>query len=302
MTNISELLRGICPIAIRFYFDRIRIWLREPLSQPDRKLIERHCGRLHVRSVGFGCYRQKIEVYQPREIALRALERLSRDAIVEYLEVSCDLIMADPAQIERLLEAFKHGFLQPWHRSKGVQSYPSGFSTRRFPKRGQRRGGFWFQWYGDKPCKLTGELNCFHFEGKYEGRQFVKRLGIQHPRDLKDFDFDSYFRKYLKLYRLDRERLARYDHNKRTHAKRKRTNINDRKLGMALYRILSAHADQEDRSLQRFVDQYGRGPYLIRVNIYDHWHKLVTSHLIPSAERYSRNNVSKKSIISEVVD
>jgi hypothetical protein len=227
--------------------------------------------------VRFGCYRQKIEIYQPREPALCTLARLPDTAMVNYLEPTCDLIMVDSAEVKRLLEAFKHGFLQPWHRRKGVTSYDHGFSTRKFPKRGQRRGGFWFQWYGDKPCKLTNEPHCFHFEGKHEGRQVVKRLGIQYPRDLMNFDFNGYFRKYMRLYRLDMERLGRYDHNKRTHAKRKRTDINDRTLGMALYRILSAHADQQDRSLQRFVDQYGRGPYLIPINIYDHWHKSVTS-------------------------
>jgi hypothetical protein len=275
MPDILELLRAINPLDIHVYFDRVRIWSREPLSRRDRKLLEEHCGRLYFLDTGFG---SKIEIYQLREAALPRLAYFPDDATVNYLEPTCDLIVPDAAQILRLNEAFKHGFLQPRHRSKGVKSYRSGFSTRSLPKPGARRAGLWFQWYADRPCKLTGEVNCFHFEGKYEGRQAVKRVGIQHPRDLKNFEFDGYFRKCLVLYQLDLERLGRYDHNKYSHAKRKRTEINDKKHGMILYRILSAHADQEDRSLQRFVDQYGRGPYrrgpyLIPVNI-----KLVTSH------------------------
>ena len=287
MPDISVLLRGINPVRILFYFDRMRIWLREPLSSQDRKSLEQNCPGMYEESALFGPYYHKVELYQPNEFGLATLAHLPDDAMVTYLEPTCDVIMTDVAQMERVLDAFKHGFRQPWHRKKGVQSYSSGFSTRTPPKPGERRAGSWFNWYIDHPCKLTGEAHCFHFEGKNEGRQFVKRLGIQHPRDLKDFDFDAYFRKHMRLYRVDLERLGRYHHNKRTRAKRKRTSPDDRKRGMILYRVLSAHADQEDRSLQRFLDQYGTGayPYLTSYNIYDHWHKSVTSQSIPIIER-----------------
>ena len=38
----------------------------------------------------------------------------------------------------------------------------------------------------------------------------------------------------------------------------------DRATGNALYRILAIHPDQPYRSVQRFVDRYGRGPFLHR--------------------------------------
>jgi hypothetical protein len=280
-TNEIETLKAfhlIRPTRILFYFDRIRIWLREPLNSRDRKMLERNCAGLYEESARLGPYRCKIEVYRPSKIGLHTLSRLPDGAMVNYIEVTSDLIMPDAAQLQVLHELFKHGFLQLRHGGKGLKSYEGGFSTRKTPEPGARRGGFWFQWYIDRPCKVTGEDRCFHFEGKYEGRQFVKRLGVYHPRDLKGFDFTRYFKKHLKLYRVDLDRLGRFDDNKRKGAKRKQSKVNDRKLGMALYRTLSAHADQEDRSLQRFVDQYGRGPFLTPVIIYDdHWHKLITS-------------------------
>jgi hypothetical protein len=287
MSNLLSLLPGTYCENVYTYFDRIRVWLRKPLHLRQLKSLERQCV-LHVEDgpAWFDpIYQQKLEIYQPSDGALQCLARLPYDVLLNYLEVTCDFIMADEAANQRLLEAFKRGFLQPWHRSKRARSYPNGgYTTRICPAPGERRTGCWFEAYIDKPNKLSGEVNCFHIEGRYEGRQLLRSVRIEHPRDLVDFDFDQYFSKHLKLYHMDHERLGRYHHNKLSKAKRRRISIGpygyncDRARGMVLYRALSVDEDGEDCSLQSFVDRYGRGPFLTRppVHLYVHLKK----HLI----------------------
>jgi hypothetical protein len=98
----------------------------------------------------------------------------------------------------------------------------------------------------------------FPFEGKHQGVQFLRRIGLRHPRDLIKFDFDDYFAKRTILYRLDLERLGRYDDNRGTGMKRRTSQIRthgplsfnvDFWHGAILYRRLSAHPDSNDNSL-----------------------------------------------------
>jgi hypothetical protein len=131
------------------------------------------------------------------------------------------------------------------------------------PQPGDRRSGHWFEFYADRPCKLTGEPNCFHFEGKHAGAQYVHRLGLHHPRDLLDFDFDAYFARAMRLYQIDFDRLGRFDHNRRTGDRRKRSIVEqigrvgyngDRLRVGLLLELHSRHPDGSGSSLQRFVD------------------------------------------------
>ena len=288
MLYIPDLLRRLHPLRIELYFDRIIIWLKRPLSKERLAWLAGECGPggldIENERAWFDWrYQQKIEVYQPSKAALRYLANLDDDVLLNYVEVTVDFIMPDYESKELLLRAFKDGFLQPRHRNRQNRSYPEGFTTRKLPERGERRTGFWLQWYSGRPCKLNQQPHCFHFEGKHQGVQSVRGIGISHPRDLVDFDFNAYFAKYLCLYQIDLERLGRYDDNKRSYAKRKRAIIGpsgyntDQRRGSLIYRALSAHADQEDRSLQQFVDRYGRGPYLTRHDIYIHLQQRVTS-------------------------
>ncbi len=138
-------------------------------------------------------YVQHLELHQPTTEALHLLDHLDDDGVlINYVEVSIDLIFVDDCTPWQWDERFKKGFLQPWHGKMQVRSYPEGYTTRRPPEAGERHTGHWYDWYGDRPCKLTGETACFHFEGRHEGTQFVRRIGLHQPRDLISFDFDAY--------------------------------------------------------------------------------------------------------------
>ena len=176
------------------YFDRVGLWLKEPLTKSALTALRQGCGPggLHVANgpAWFDPrYRQRLQLYQPTTEALHLLDRLDDDGVLlNCIEVTIDLIFADDYAPWQLDERFKNGFLQPWHGKMQVQSYPEGYTTRKPPDEGERRTGHWYDWYGDRPCKLTGETACFHFEGRHEGVQFVRRIGLHYPRDLINFD------------------------------------------------------------------------------------------------------------------
>jgi hypothetical protein len=283
------------------YLDKLQIWLRTPLSAKQMRQIDRHCAVSYVENGDCWWdwhYTQKVQICRPDVSALRTLAALDDTAILNYIEIAVDFILRDEIEVDHWLDTFKNGFLHRWHdRRMCVEAYSGGFSTRASPERGESRRGRWFNYYADKPCRITGEVHCFHFEGKHCGVQFLRRIGIHHPRDLLDFDFDSYFIKNLQIYDLDFERLGRYHDNKQSGAKRKKGRIieygkrgiynQDARLGGILYQALAVHSHQHERSLQCFVDNYGRGPFLSPVHSYDHVHEFLTSENI--SYPYQRN-------------
>ena len=291
MRHLCEIPSAVKPLAVHTYFHRVRFWRRRPLSDPQLAAVRRECrgpDRLRVANepAWFDSrYRQKIDLHHPSPKALHMVARLD-DAFVNYVEVTCDFVLGDHYAAEWWLDRFRDHFLQPWHRpTMGMKSYAEGDSTRQPPQPGQRRTGHWFQWYIDKPCRITGDPHCFHFEGKHQGIAAVRKLGIHRPADLVGFDFDSYFIRRMKLYTVDRERLGRFHHNRRAGSRRQKsrdrwTRYVDRMRGNGIYRVHSLHPyDRQDpeanihHSLQQFVDSYGRGPFLSPPHlIYDHVH------------------------------
>jgi hypothetical protein len=280
---------------IHTYFDKVRIWLRRPLNKGRAGQL-RHGDHRVTDGCWFRCFQQQVELYHPTRETLHDLAAWldgDDDVLINYVEVACDLIL--PEFMATALDTlFKRGFLQPWHGAMVPHNYPHSFTTRRIGK-GSKRAGRWFQAYADRPCKLTGEVGCFHAEFKHQGVRSVRSLGIRHPRDCLAFDFDAYFSKWMVLYDLDCERLGRFDHNRRSGAKRKKPRIggsarhpynNDQGRGEGLYYVLSMHPTSTDHSLQHFVDQYGRGPFLTPLLFYVHVAECITSSEVIAASTF----------------
>jgi hypothetical protein len=291
------------PTDIYCYFDVVRLWLCRPLSKNQCERLHRSCRKPSTVAITNGrCwfdhrYSQKVELYQPSQQTLRCLCAVIDDEdepLLNYVELACDLILPNHRQAIDLHRLFERSFLHPWHRAMVPKSYGGeGFTTREI-EAGENRAGRWFVWYVDQPCKLTGEVDgCFHFEGRHQGVQYMRRLGIRQPRDLLRFDLDAYFRRYMRLYDLDCERLGRYDGNKRSGTKRRKPDIRrtglrheynrDRGYGESLYYVLSLHPTGLGHSLQRFVDCYGPGPFLSPpVSFYVHVRKSIIRNGITS--------------------
>jgi hypothetical protein len=187
--SIDEALAAIKPRDTIDHFDVVRIWLRRQLSPREKERINRAClggaeSEPATSKVNpFSPYRWKLTLRQPTKAALEQVAELA-DAYVNYIEVTRNWLLANPWQAETLDELFRKHFAQPWHGNKGTVSFEAGFSTREKPPEGQRRTGHSYDWYTDRPCKITGARHIFHFEGRHLGRRAVRSLGIEHPRDL----------------------------------------------------------------------------------------------------------------------
>lgn len=210
-----------------------------------------------------------LTVINPNDCALKLLASLS-NLTINYAEIALDIVRLDELTKWRLRNFFDTNFVQPWHGKHEIVRFDNATYT------GQRRPGHWFTWYCDRPSKCTGDVHCFHLEGRHQGVPAVRNAGIEDPVNLLTFDHIAYWRKNLTLFELNFERLGRWHENRRLGRRRKRARVEknarfsynyDLRTGSILFRMHGDHQKEQYRSLQKFVDQYGRGPFLRRLNV-----------------------------------
>ena len=140
----------------------------------------------------------------------------------------------------------------------------------------KRRPGRRYVWYADSESKCTRGPHCFHIETRCVGASALRQVGIQSIGDLVTFDHVAHWRKYLRLFEVDLERLGRYHSNRRSGSRRQHVRLRhrgafprnvDRSLGAAIFHQNSLNEWQDFRSVQNFVDRYGRGPFLIEMKL-----------------------------------
>jgi hypothetical protein len=262
------------PLPAFLYFDKLAGWLKYPLSIRQQARQREYCPNLYCLNTIAKFdrrYGQYLQLPQLTEAALQILiDSTDDDMLLNYGEIALDLLPPDSRTCDGLLDIFRHSFLQLWHGGQDLQAFHAGFSTRRF-QRGKPKRGHWFYPYADKRCRIDGHPFCFHMQSCVQGAQFMRRIGVHRPSDLLRFEFISYWRKWLRLYRPDFERLGRFDLNRRTGSSRRKARTGqwgDDMLGARLYHILSSDRSNEQRSLQYFVNSYGRGPYLTQMPIH----------------------------------
>ena len=251
---------------VQYHFiDVIRLRLTRPPTETELRSLGEGA-RLNRGHPIRGFINQVLTVHVPDEHALQVLAKLP-GALVNYVEIARDTIVPDP---EALHEFYNRHFVQPWHGTRktviGTPTYTDG----------QQRRGRRFCWYSDRCSKVTGEVDCFHLEGRYQGAAAVRKLGIHHPRDLLDFDHAAYWAKNIQLYQVDFERLGRFYQNRRQGSRRRNPSIDrfgsfaynrDHAIGGVIYANLAAHPNQPEKScsVQCLVDQFGRGSFLIPI-------------------------------------
>ena len=205
-----------------------------------------------------------LTVVAPKPPALQLLAELPKGSFVNYIEVARNFI-CDEQTKWGMRDLFDMHFVHPWHgKHVQVREENGSYTSQEEAKRN-------FVWYADEPCKLTGELDCFHLEGRHTGARRVRKLGVYHPRDLLTFDFGAYWLKHLDLRDVNRQRFGRYMRNRRSGSRSHQPLLTqcggyfydeDEALGRIVFRVLSVHPEQHCRSIQRFIDQYGTGPFL----------------------------------------
>ncbi len=229
--HIALTVAGILdqPLPAYAYFDRVQGWLKQPLTIRQQAELRQYCPNLHVLNAVAKFdhrYRQRLQLPQPSAAAVELLiDCTDDDMLVNYNEIVLDLLPPNWWTLDSLFEVFCNGFWQPWNRGKERQWYPVGFSTRPF-QRGQSKRGHWFHPYGDEPCRINDHPYCLHMQGRVQGAQFVRRvLRIKRPSDLLRFNFIGYWRKWLRLYEVDYERLGRFDDNRRHGSRRSKPEL-----------------------------------------------------------------------------
>ena len=258
------------------YVDALQVWLKQPLSPKKLQWLSNECGNSllggefkrdePLRYMPEYC--QGLRLTQPSHAALTLLSKRD-DILLTYAELAFDYILNEEAK-HVLAQTFSDHFIQRWHRNKRSQLFAN--DNGRTGKRG-KRGSAW-QWYHTNPSKLTGEVDTtFHLEIWVQGSATMRRQGIDGIGDLLTLDYPTLLHRHLDnaFWTVDRERLGRFEANKRNGTRRRQPNIIqtgwcpfnlDRLLGNTLWRIHSALPDYGYPSIQQFVDCYGRGPFL----------------------------------------
>jgi hypothetical protein len=177
-----------------------------------------------------------------------------------YVELALDTIMPDEQSCWQLRDLFDNHYVQRWHGKRETRLFiGAGGRTAK-----GRSRGITLSWYDDRPSKITGETPCFHLEAQVQGSGAIRRLGINHPRDLLSLDHAALWGRQLTgcFFTVNVERLYRTWENRHRKTKRRKPDIDkngrnrDAAKGAVLFRACG--------SVQAVVDQIGRGRFLCK--------------------------------------
>lgn len=241
---------------------------RKKISATKERVLRKNCARLKVsrgRQVDQRFETCLVELYRPNNRALQSAAKLGP---VSELEIALDIITPDFITKYRWKDRLDRGFVQNWHRNRRIVHFPDARYS------GPKISGHRVVWYVDRPAKVSWAPHCLHIEGRYLGVAACRRVGIQDTGDLIDFDHVGYWQNRLQLFEVDMARLGRFDRNKHTGQRRRSRPIAsrngfsfdaDQSTGRVLFHIFGEEPGNEFRSVQGFVNAYGRGPYLRRI-------------------------------------
>lgn len=263
----SERVQDHDQVSLWHFFDVVGVWLKEPLSAREFKAVNGACGKPllggWLRRDGPApfnpSYCQGLRLLQPGQTALGIIAGRG-DALVTYAELAADYCFIEREPVDAKSRLFNSKFVQLRHGMRTSTVFANGNGNT-----GKRGAGVTFQWYSDRPCKLTGEAECFHLEARIQGSRACKRHGIT-ASTIASFDLAAWWDRQwaenkIGLYQIDAERFGRWLDN-RCKRKRRRHPIvvrgfynEDARRGALAKRILGG--------LQGVIDAYGTGhPYV----------------------------------------
>jgi hypothetical protein len=194
------------------YFDHVQFWVVKPLDDETFDLLRKQCGGLHRDNLPARfnpLYRQRLNMFQPRELALRWLTERDH-VLINRVEVTIDYVIEGMPR-EDVWEFLHRHLVRRWHGRKQNIRVKTADENRRTGTRYDA-----LQWVANKTAfycedhsRITGELNCLHFEWHLNGLNSVRNAGIRSGLDMLEFDHHEFWRKRLLLYDVDRERLGR---------------------------------------------------------------------------------------------
>jgi hypothetical protein len=190
------------------YADTVSCWLSRPLSDGQIGQLVANTGkRPKVTNELFdpsGRYVQRVELRQPNDIALDVLRRHhDPHLIVTRVHLALDLVTATTVVREALRNYLLKHLVQPWYRGDGLITFED--TVYRYPSRRHDQ----MVMYDDKPCRVTGEVDCVHLEWRAQRHRSAVRAGAETIEDLLAFDHRAFWDRKLRLLELDYSKLGR---------------------------------------------------------------------------------------------
>ena len=220
MSIIPRRIVPIKPSAIHPYFDKIQFWLLKPVDRATIARLRKQCGRggLYVenRRARFDArYRQRVELRQPSDQALRWLARHD-DALINRAEVTIDLVFKSWAERDDAFDFLHRHLVRRWHgKRQQIRVYKA--EDKRTSGGTRYDAGRWaanrIVFYREEHSRITGELASLHLEWRLNGLKAVRSAGIESGQDLLEFDHRQFWQKRLLLYEVDCQRLGRLIRN-----------------------------------------------------------------------------------------
>ncbi|WP_234679823.1 hypothetical protein [Bradyrhizobium monzae] len=276
---------GIPYVDCYHYFDSAYFLSKTLLGAEDQWWLQDHCEDFDILWDGqlffderrkrwreirvYPPYRFRIEVHFPDDEAREFLVHLA-------LNGDRKLVAAHPARDF----TFDHrhsakGDMLEFVNKHWTQSHqPKGRASARFDNgaldngggsTGRRGRGHYFTHYASEHCRIDGIVECFHIEGRYQGKQALTKIGINSAFDLLNFDHLRYWQKVdrVSLKEIDVQRLGQY-HSNRLRGSRERPSDRHRRIGSVLIRKYGLDKFG-NICVQQFIQRYGRGPFLRNV-------------------------------------
>ena len=270
--NSRDLARNIRPVAIYHYVDALQVWLKQPLTRRQYNWLKRRCDfdPFDGPATFDPQYVQRLQIRQPSDEVLQWIAYRC-DAYLNRAEFALDWVFGSEEEKEQAQDFLRRYFIKR-HRGKQEISYYGGSNSQYLASRTAANVPVN---YGDKECKLTGELHCLHIEWRKQGAEALRRRGIT-VRDLVNFNHRAFWKRRLLLYAIDPSKLGKEYRKayrsgfRNTRYQRRKTDRiirfgsfsynEDREMGLRLQKLIKTKQWNEtgvkQASVQAILDAY----------------------------------------------
>jgi hypothetical protein len=284
MRNIEqeqEQVNSLRPTGVYSYVDNVQMWLRVPLGPRQRRWLQNRCDcYLDDQPARFNPrYRQRVQMRQPDESVLGWIAE-QPGAYVNRLELALDLVFASEEEKEQA-EAFIRKHLVKNHRGKQEIQLQGGTTTMYLSARNAANN---LVTYGNRECRVTGEVNCLHIEWRKRGIAALRQENIS-AKNLNEIDHRDFWQRKLLLYVINPNKLGR-EYRKvypeRRHRRKDQLltqgsyNV-EKRTGQTLIKVIGVRKGVE--STQAVIDAF-RGKLKVRKCS----ERVEVKHLLPSQE------------------
>jgi hypothetical protein len=184
--------------------------METPLTRCQLAPIEAQCDFLQAtnepsRFLGRK-YKQQLRFHR---LSPEALDWVSKsNGLLNYAEVALDAVFDNLAQRDNAECFWRYAWCRRHHNKRdGVRLHAnSRYDGSRYRPRIT-------DLYSQTHSRVTGELNCFQFEVRFNGKESCEAAGIT-PVGVTDFDFNRFWSEYLLGFNVDEERLGRLVRNR----------------------------------------------------------------------------------------